>query len=329
MAPGGGAGTVAKASDPPHPASTPHVQAPVLMPFLVAGMVGVGLLLAGLVWDAYVHARNPEVVHEEGALFTLSSLSHVLLLLGGGLAVGSLTSATAQTLFARQRPRTAIAVAAATLVAAAGSAGALHWLSPDTRPPVASGPLAPAPGEDTHRIGIVNSHADGECRPTKREYAAAQKLLTDTQKGTAKYASLQAALDEGYVAPATPAVVDHYRNDRHIQDGKVLDPSRPESLMYALTERGPVLVGAMFITNVPGEFGPEPGGCLTRWHVHTNLCFTMGWASFHEMPPEGACPAGTFRWIPPPALHVWFVDVPGGRFAADVDNAHVLRAVGR
>jgi hypothetical protein len=323
--------TIPRAVDPPPPSGTDSLErgARTLTAFLLVGMVGVALLLVGLVWDGFVHARDPEAVHEEGGLFTLASLSHVLLLLGGGLAVGSLTAATAQTLSARRRPRAAIALVAVTLVTAAATAGALKWVSSaDARPPIATGPLAPAPGPETHRIGIVNSHADGECRPTKAQYAAAQKLVADTERATAKYASLTAALADGYVAPANPAMVDHYRNDQHIRDGKVLDPSRPESLMYAQTPRGPVLAGVMYITNIPGEFGPEPGGCLTRWHVHTNLCLTLDWASFSEMPPAGTCPAGTFRWIPPPALHVWLVDVPGGRFAAEADNDSVMRAVG-
>ena len=50
--------------------------------------------------------------------------------------------------------------------------------------------------------------------------------------------------------------------------GTNLDPSRPESLIYA-TEPGrkPVLIGAMF--SVPrGVLGPTPGGPIDRWHSH-------------------------------------------------------------
>jgi hypothetical protein len=292
-------------------------------------MAGVVLLLAGLAWDAVMHARDADAAHREGGVFTLASISHVLLLLGGGLAVGSLVTASAHTLAGQRRPKAAIILVVASLVMVAATAGALQWASSNSQPDVATGPLAPAPNPDPHAIGVVNSHADGECRPTKAQWAGAKKLLADTQAATAKYSSLPAALADGYTSPANPAVVDHYPNVPHTQDGKVLDPTRPEALMYTLTARGPVLVGVMYMMNVPGEFGPEPGGCLTRWHVHANLCFSvLTFIPAGEMAPDGSCAAGTFRYIPPPLLHVWFVDVPGGRFAHEVETEHLLKAVG-
>jgi hypothetical protein len=99
--------------------------------------------------------------------------------------------------------------------------------------------------------------------------------------------------------------------------------------MYTPTAKGMVLVGVMYLMNVPGEFGPEPGGCLTRWHVHANVCFNAAFQAVSELQAPGeACPDGAFRYVPPPALHVWFLDVPGGRFAPEVDAKFLAKAVG-
>jgi hypothetical protein len=301
--------------------------------YLAVGMVGVVLIFGGLIWDAVVHARDPELAHAEGSVFTLSNPSHILLLLGGGLAIGSITTAIAGVLSLSPgrrlaSRRTATALVAGTVTMAGVTAGVVHWSS-RSELPIATGPLAPDNGPDNHRIGVVNSHGPGPCRATKSQKAAAQKLIDDTRAGTARYASLQTALAEGYTAPAAPGSTDHYPNATAVLDGKILDTNRPESLMYTLTSRGPVLVGVMYVMNVPGEFGPEVGGCLTRWHTHLNACLSS--ATFqlaNELQPGETCPEGTFHYIPPPALHVWLVDVPGGRFAFEVEPEYLLQKVG-
>jgi hypothetical protein len=74
-------------------------------------------------------------------------------------------------------------------------------------------------------------------------------------------------------------------------DGKhVLDTADPPSLVYANTPHGAVLAAAMFMAPL-GSAAPQPGGCLTQWHVHTNLCLSRGQGVVAEAAP--GCPPGS------------------------------------
>jgi hypothetical protein len=88
-----------------------------------------------------------------------------------------------------------------------------------------------------------------------------------------------------------------------------------------------VLVAAMYITG-PGGPTPQPGGCLTQWHVHTNLCLTkrLGVVGTTD---EGACPSGSANRVTPPMIHIWFVPVPGGPTAIDATDRQVVQAAER
>ncbi|MDP9441680.1 MAG: hypothetical protein M3P34_05810, partial [Actinomycetota bacterium] len=141
---------------------------------------------------------------------------------------------------------------------------------------------------------------------------------------------LAAATSEGYrpVTPPSWSTV-HYVNPAYLQDGSVLDPARPEALIYANTRRGPVLAAGMYLMNQPGEAGPEIGGCLTKWHTHTDLCFspeTLQVVRFVSA--DGTCTPGSIPYVPPDMMHVWVVDVPGGPFAHEVDGAALARSLG-
>ena len=60
--------------------------------------------------------------------------------------------------------------------------------------------------------------------------------------------------------------------------GDELDPASIPVLVYVNTAHGAVLSAAMYL--MPQGAGtsdpPQPGGCLTQWHVHTDLCIGDG-----------------------------------------------------
>ena len=121
--------------------------------------------------------------------------------------------------------------------------------------------------------------------------------------------------------PGGPATMPstHWMNQRYVDAGYVMDPQHPQGLVYANSKHGPVLLGAMFEMKKIGQFGPDPGGPLTAWHQHENICFTPFGIEFSLLSPTATCPLGAINISAPPMLHVWIVNNPSGTFAIDID----------
>jgi hypothetical protein len=165
--------------------------------------------------------------------------------------------------------------------------------------------------------------------PSASQEKAAVNLVNASWKGASKYQGLAAAKAAGYV-PITPTgrPVVHYVNRSYYLDtvrgGVVLNTAQPQSLVYANTPNGAVLAAAMYITAPHGGTTPQPGGCLTQWHVHTNLCLSrLGVVGTDQ---AGSCPLGSRNRVTPAMMHVWFVPIPGGPTAVDASNAQVVHA---
>ncbi|HXC79998.1 MAG TPA: hypothetical protein VNU19_23455, partial [Candidatus Acidoferrum sp.] len=156
--------------------------------------------------------------------------------------------------------------------------------------------------------------------PTAEQEAAAAQLYAETKAAIAPYADWHLAWNAGY-RPGGPANLPstHWINDAYEKAGYVMDPYRPQGLVYANTRRGPVLLGAMFQMQHIGQFGPDPGGPLTAWHQHENICVTPLGFEFSLMTPFATCPFGSIDISVAPMLHVWIVPNPSGPFAVDID----------
>ena len=161
--------------------------------------------------------------------------------------------------------------------------------------------------------------------PTPVQLEAADRLYSETKAAIQPYQDWHLAWAAGYrPGGSTTLPSSHWMNQRFVDAGYVMDPHRPQGLVYANTRHGPVLLGAMFQMKSLNQFGPDPGGPLTAWHQHENLCVTPFGFEFSLMTPFGTCPLGAIDFSAPPMLHVWIVDNPrGGPFAVDIDPSVV------
>jgi hypothetical protein len=163
--------------------------------------------------------------------------------------------------------------------------------------------------------------------PTGAQLEAAMQLVQTTSSAVSKYKDLNVAKADGYV-PITDTryPVVHYLKYSYLQGKYVLDPNHVQSLVYAFTPFGPVLVAAMYLMPTIGDKGPMPGGCLTQWHAHTNLCTGGPTGAISGFSTDGVCPSGENPLLTPEMLHVWQVPVPGGPLTMDPTDQQVVEA---
>ena len=115
---------------------------------------------------------------------------------------------------------------------------------------------------------------------------------------------------------------EHYIQWDWINDDDVLNPDRPESLVYAPQPDGTKkLVSAMYMLQdtVPLTAVPDIGGSLTQWHIHDNLCFTKDPVAPRVAgltDGQGGCPESLQKFRPAPMIHVWITPNKCGPFSA-------------
>lgn len=160
-------------------------------------------------------------------------------------------------------------------------------------------------------------YPDREPTPAQRQAASflmERALAAATRNGWFDY---EKGLADGYERQWRDE--NHYFKWEYIVDDAILDPDRPEYLMYYPTrDGGQFLAGVMFLVRDPLERGPQPGGPLTVWHYHLAShphCFRERLVMLGHPAQDGHCPQGVLASRTPEMLHVWFVEHPEGRFA--------------
>jgi len=157
--------------------------------------------------------------------------------------------------------------------------------------------------------------------PSLVEREAADRLVADAYAAAERHGwfDFQRARADGY--RLLYGDKRHYYNEDYIFDDVLLDPNRPEFLMYYGTPRGQKLAGMMFYARSPSERGPQVGGPLTRWHYHvwaSPNCLVAGLLSVASPDANGECARGDSAHRSPEMLHVWLMDRPEGPFATSM-----------
>lgn len=95
-----------------------------------------------------------------------------------------------------------------------------------------------------------------------------QASLAREQRKSPELAQMMAQEDAGQMLKNPPML--HVTSSAAYHDGKVLDPSAPESLMYEYHGHGHwELIGVMFVANESYPAAPpNPASPITRWHYH-------------------------------------------------------------
>ncbi len=179
-----------------------------------------------------------------------------------------------------------------------------HWEPEGSEAPTARG---------TYEVSVFPCQ-DGWTTEQQRQ---ASTLIEATRAAAERHGwtDYDRAVEDGFYPMM--GLSDHYVNDEFANDGRILDPDRPEFLMYYDTADGKVLSGIMYVMPGIGLRGPQLGGPQTIWHYHVMpaACYVNGIAV--ERPgTDGSCSRGVRSEVSPEMVHVWFIDRKNGPFSS-------------
>jgi hypothetical protein len=278
----------------------------------------VELAAALVVLVTMLAARQLPAWRSAPRLLTAATGVALLALLGTTAVAGA--SATAPT----SATSSAAPTSGTTMPGMAGSSASTQPLSLTTSSP--AGPILWPDNMTTMAPGMEMATPNCTAQPTTAQQTAAVNLVDQTVAAAAPYESLAAAKAAGYV-PVTPPgqPVVHYINPAIYRQGPTLDPNEIPVLVYVNTPHGAVLSAAMYLMHQSAVGNPpQPGGCLTQWHIHTDLCFSGGRVVGNNN--AGACAAGSLNRVTAPMMHIWLTPVSGGPLAPDPPAANEVDA---
>jgi hypothetical protein len=162
-----------------------------------------------------------------------------------------------------------------------------------------------------------------ESSATPAQVQAAATIAAQTKAALVPYVDIRAAIAAGFEPSLTRTGLRvHLANKANGNDGHVLDPAKPEMLMYAIADGKATLLGAVFQMPRAGMLGPTPGGPIMQWHEH-DVCLTGLPPSYTVVDVYGTCPLFSVSLTVGEMMHIWVVDHPGGPYNDDVPDAWI------
>ncbi|HRW37088.1 MAG TPA: hypothetical protein P5254_05285 [Aquihabitans sp.] len=157
---------------------------------------------------------------------------------------------------------------------------------------------------------------------TTQQQQGAEDLVAAVLAASSEYPSAEEAEAAGYVS-----IGDDFTGEEHlidwsaVLDPATLDPSHPEALVFDVADDGSRTLAAVMFVLPPStrvDDAPQPGGPLTSWHLHGELCIDEARtppAAVATTDASGECPTGLDEAQPAPTLHVWVTRHPCGPFS--------------
>jgi hypothetical protein len=212
------------------------------------------------------------------------------------------------------------AVAFALVVGACGSSSPHAASKTTSKPTSTTRRTAPSTTAAKPKAGSIQLVSVPGVTPVELERA--DTLISSTITDLKLFQTPAMAYALGYRSIGDAVTGDeHYVNWSYSNDGHILDPMRPESVVYEVRNGHQTAVAAMYALPFGSSFAnvPDVGGPLTQWHVHRDLCLTNNpqqriVAGLTTL--NGGCPPGTSKAGNTPMLHVWAIPNPCGPFAA-------------
>ncbi len=161
------------------------------------------------------------------------------------------------------------------------------------------------------------------------EQREAEALLRETRLAKKQFSDVDTIKALGYkqLEPFQVNGYIHYINLELVRDGYILDPQKPESLLYSVDLfTGEHKLAAIMYMLGPEWLGkplPKIGGELIPWHAHLDVCISIteedGVNAIMSAGDSEDCTIGS-RIDAHPMMHVWVVPHPCGPFA---DSSHI------
>jgi len=244
------------------------------------------------------------------------------------LGILTLTTAVVASPSARNHTHTDVTTTAAGASTTAGEhdmTGMDHAAS--TGNAVPAGMATDDPTQHTHTAAAVVPYDPnqplnfgGVPGVTPEQQARAESLVALTLARLPQFADYKYAEAHGFHSIGDGATgIEHFINYENMADDVILNPDKPESLVYDTKPDGTKTLAAAMYMAKPGTLltgVPDIGGALTQWHTHGNLCYKPDGKLGGLTDANGKCGPGLILPKPTPMIHVWIRKHPCGPFAA-------------